>query len=63
MLCMDCIKGQTASLGTKEAEYGLMHAVFLRVAKAIDLDIIGGFPKDRLITKVAKKSKMQPRQK
>jgi hypothetical protein len=63
------VQGQTlkgkvvASLGTKEAEHGLTYTVFSRVTKASDLGIIGGFPKDRLITKVAKNSKMVPRQK
>ena len=54
------VQGQTlkgkvvASLGTKEAEHGLTYTVFSRVTKASDLGIIGGFPKVRLITKVAK---------
>ena len=49
------MKGKVvASLGTKEAKHGLTYTVFSRVTKASDLGIIGGFPKDRLITKVAK---------
>ena len=61
------VQGQTlkskvvASLGKKEADHGLTYTVFSRVTKASDLGIIGGFPKDRLITKVANHSKMKPR--
>ena len=40
-----------------------LRQLFSRVTKASDLGIIGGFPKDRLITKLVKKSKMVPRQK
>jgi hypothetical protein len=38
-----------------------MYIVFSRVRKACNLGIIGGFPKDRLTTKVANHAKMKPR--
>ena len=35
--------------------------VLSRVTKASDIGIVGGFPKDRLIDKVAKQAKMKAR--
>ena len=49
------------NLGKTEKEHGLTYTVFSRVTRASDIGIIGGFPKDRLIDKVAKQAKMKAR--
>ncbi|GFH56392.1 hypothetical protein CTEN210_12868 [Chaetoceros tenuissimus] len=49
------------NLGKTEKEHGLTYTVFSRVTRASDIGIIGGFPKDSLIDKVAKQAKMKAR--
>ena len=49
------------NLGKTEKEHGLTYTVLSRVTKASDIGIVGGFPKDRLIDKVSKQSKMKAR--
>jgi ATP-dependent exoDNAse (exonuclease V) alpha subunit len=49
------------NLGKTEKEHGLTYTAFSRVTKASDIGILGGFPKDRLIDKVAKQAKMKAR--
>ena len=49
------------NLGKTEKEHGLTYTVLSRVTKASDIGIVGGFPKDRLIDKVAKQAKMKAR--
>ena len=49
------------NLGKTEKEHGLTYTVLSRVTKASNIGIVGGFPKDRLIDKVAKQAKMKTR--
>jgi len=49
------------NLGKTEKEHGLTYTVLSRVTIASDIGIVGGFPKDRLIDKVAKQAKMKAR--
>ena len=49
------------SLGKREREHGLTYTAFSRVRRATDIGIINGFPRDRLLTMIAKQAKMKPR--
>ena len=67
MLCMDNLESSrtnseckiVVNLGKTEKEHGLTYTVLSRVTKASDIGIVGFFPKDRLINKVAKQAKMK----